>query len=259
MALRLFSFGYWGWGNHTAQLVQAVGAVEAARGFAPPGFVDTRIRRAVRAAGFQGAAFERLLGPERHRWMPALGNRHVVTNTGPPIQIAEPAAAGDLLDLAVEWGRRRQRVLYFCACEWMRVAGETACHRDAVGDLVLAEAARRGAAVEVVEWPGGEPTPREMDVEAKVLRAVAGGRATVPLGEAADLATGCGLAWGSVVTLRAAGRRVRVLAGPARYHPSGWALPVLELLDAGLADDAVVARARAFRAARGLLPRTCPG
>jgi hypothetical protein len=41
MATTLFTWGYYGWGNVTAQLVEAVEAVEASRGFEPPSFVDT--------------------------------------------------------------------------------------------------------------------------------------------------------------------------------------------------------------------------
>jgi hypothetical protein len=94
--------GYYGWGNHTPELVEAVDAVETSRGFQPPIFVDIRIRRSVRAAGFTGPAFERLLGQDRHRWMKALGNRFIETKTGPHIQIADPAAADELLDLSIE-------------------------------------------------------------------------------------------------------------------------------------------------------------
>src|SRR5262245_32015030 len=68
-ATTLFTRGYYGWGNATPQLVEAVDAVEASRGFEPPTFVDIRIRRTVRAKGFRGNAFEKLLGPTRHRWM----------------------------------------------------------------------------------------------------------------------------------------------------------------------------------------------
>ena len=57
MPTTLFTWGYYGWGNATSQLVEMVDAVERARGFAPPMFVDIRIRRAVRAKGFQGDAF----------------------------------------------------------------------------------------------------------------------------------------------------------------------------------------------------------
>src|SRR3954468_6232546 len=95
-----------GWGNQTPQLVQAVDAVETSRGFEPPLFVDIRIRRTVRAKGFQGNAFEKLLGQDRHRWMKSLGNNFIVSRTGPNIQIAEPAAADELLDLAVDVSER---------------------------------------------------------------------------------------------------------------------------------------------------------
>ena len=71
MTKTLFTWGYYGWGNHTPDLVEAVDAVETRRGFRPPIFVDIRIRRSVRAAGFTGPAFERLLG--RDRWMKPRG------------------------------------------------------------------------------------------------------------------------------------------------------------------------------------------
>ena len=75
----IFTWGYYGWGNHTPELVEAVDAVETSRGFEPPIFVDIRIRRTVRAKGFPGNAFEKLLGPTRHRWMKSLGNMFIQT------------------------------------------------------------------------------------------------------------------------------------------------------------------------------------
>ncbi len=54
MTTTLFTWGYYGWGNHTPSPVEAVDAVETSRGFQPPVFVDIRIRRSVRAAGFTG-------------------------------------------------------------------------------------------------------------------------------------------------------------------------------------------------------------
>ena len=65
MPITIFAWGYYGWGSHTRRLVEAVDAAEAGRGFEPPVFVDVRIRRSVRAAGFTGPAFEKLLGPGR--------------------------------------------------------------------------------------------------------------------------------------------------------------------------------------------------
>jgi hypothetical protein len=81
--MTIFTWGYYGWGNATPQLVEAVDAVETSRGFEPPIFVDIRIRRNVRAKGFVGSAFEKLMGPSRHRWMKSLGNKFIQTRTGP--------------------------------------------------------------------------------------------------------------------------------------------------------------------------------
>src|SRR4051812_18396062 len=95
--ITLFTWGYYGWGNATPQLVEAGNAVEQSHGFEPPLFVDIRIRRSVRAKGFTGPAFEKFLGPQRHRWMKSLGNNWIETRSGPTIQIADPAAAATLL------------------------------------------------------------------------------------------------------------------------------------------------------------------
>lgn len=54
-------------------------AAEAARGFEPPAFADVRLRRSVRAPGFNGAAFEKTVAPERYRWLSGLGNACIET------------------------------------------------------------------------------------------------------------------------------------------------------------------------------------
>jgi hypothetical protein len=46
-----------------------IDAVEKARGFAPPLFVDIRISRSVRAPGFNRAPFEGVVGKSRYRWL----------------------------------------------------------------------------------------------------------------------------------------------------------------------------------------------
>lgn len=148
--MTLFTWGYYGWGNHTPHLVKAVDAVETSRGFQPPIFVDIRIRRSVRAAGFTGPAFERLLGKDRHLWMKSLGNEFILTRTGPPIHIADPAAADELLDLALESARHQQRLLFFCSCQWPKCHGMVACHRTTVAGLVLKAAKKRGVKIEIV-------------------------------------------------------------------------------------------------------------
>jgi hypothetical protein len=226
-ATMLFTWGYYGWGNATPQLVDAVDAVEASRGFEPPIFVDIRIRRTVRAKGFQGNAFEKLLGPTRHRWMKSLGNRFIQTRTGPTIQIAEPSAADELLDLALESAARRQRLLFFCSCQWPCCDGDIACHRTTVAGLILTAAKKRTVPVEVVEWPGGEPRQIDLDVTPQVFAAVRKGRMTVPLGNQADLAEVAGLPWCSGATLRSKGEKLHRLVGPAIRQKDQWALPIL--------------------------------
>jgi hypothetical protein len=61
--IALFSFGYWGWGNSTKQLIDTFDALEFSRGFKPPVLVDIRISRSVRAPGFNASALEKLRSP----------------------------------------------------------------------------------------------------------------------------------------------------------------------------------------------------
>src|SRR4051794_24911304 len=123
----LFSFGYWGAGSSTRALVEGVNEAEALRGYEPPLWVDVRISRSVRAAGFRDGAFEKLLG-SKYAWMPDLGN--VCAQEGRPgIEIKNPAAAGALLDGGLQDDARR--VIFFCACQV-----PAGCHRYAVGKLV---------------------------------------------------------------------------------------------------------------------------
>lgn len=235
MTTTIFTWGYYGWGNATPHLVEAVDAVERSRGFEPPIFVDIRIRRTVRAKGFQGNAFEKMLGPTRHRWMKSLGNKFIQTRTGPNIQIAEPSAADELLDLALESAERKQRLLFFCSCQWPRCDGEIACHRTTVAGLVLKAAQERGERVEIVEWPGGQPGPINLDVEAKVFATLRRGRMTVPLDKGFNLGQLAGLPWGSVATLYFGQEQLHRIVGPAVRQPGQWVLPVFP---AALATDA---------------------
>jgi hypothetical protein len=231
MTTTIFTFGYYGWGSCTPQLVEAVDAVEMSRGFEPPIFVDIRIRRNVRATGFVGNAFEKLLGPDRHRWMKSLGNRFIQTRTGPDIQIAEPSSADTLLDLALESAGHKQRFLFFCSCQW-----PIACHRCTVAELVLQAAKRRGESVEIVEWPGGKPKQIDLDVTPKVFTSVRNGRKTVPLGEMTDLAQLGGLPWGSIATVHSTGDKLYRIVGPASWQTDKWSLPVFPTDAEGLAE-----------------------
>jgi hypothetical protein len=226
MTTTIFTWGYYGWGNHTPHLVEAVDAVESSRGFQPPFFVDIRIRRSVRAAGFTGPALEKLVGKDRHRWMKSLGNKFIETRTGPSIQIADPSAAKELLDLAVESASDKQRLIFFCSCPWPRWDGKVGCHRTTVASLVLKAATKRAIRVKVVEWPGGEPKRIDLEVSPKDFAAVKKGRMTVPLGRKVDLAQFAGLPWCSIATLHSGGESLHRVVGPAIFQTIGWVLPI---------------------------------
>ena len=233
--MTIFSWGYYIWGNATPQLVDAVDAVETSRGFEPPIFVDIRIRRNVRAKGFVGNAFEKLMGPSRHRWMKSLGNKFIQSRTGAFIQIAEPSAADTLLDLALESAKNKQRLLFFCSCQWPMCDGEIACHRTTVSELVLQAAQRRGESVEIVEWPGGEPRQLDLNVTPEVFASIRKGRMTVPLGKQPDLAVVGSLPWGSIATVHSAADKLYRIVGPAIWQTDKWCLPVFPTDAEGLA------------------------
>jgi hypothetical protein len=218
--LAIFTWGYYGWGNATRELVTAVDAVERARGFRPPMFVDIRIQRSVRAAGFNGNAFEKTLGTDRYRWMKGLGNLAIVRDVGRRMRIAEPKAAASLLDLASELFHDRQRLLFYCSCENPRW-----CHRHAVAGLVLKEAKKRAVPVEVVEWPGGDPQGITLQVSPAIFSAVKRGRFTIPLSSVErGLARFAALPGGSVVQLVAEDDSGYIVTGPARFTRGEWVL-----------------------------------
>ena len=220
--LTMFTWGYWGWGSTTRELVEAVDAAERARGFKPPMFVDVRLRRSVRAPGFSGGAFKKTIGASRYEWIPKLGNRSVETGE-PRIRIDDPSAAAGLLKLAIENSKHRRRVLLFCSCEDINVSK---CHRHVVAKLLLKEARKSERHLEIVEWPGGIPEQRSVVVSSGILKAVLHGRKSVPLGKTALADRLVTLPWGSIVNLIADGQTLPVVTGPAKYQGGAWCLPV---------------------------------
>lgn len=243
-ALTMFSWGYWGWGSATKQLLEAVDAVETSRGFKPPMFIDIRLSRSVRAAGFNGNAFEKVVGPSRYRWLNDLGNLGI--QDGGPMRIKNPAAAETLLDIAQECGQRRQRIVFFCSCEFPGVEGE-GCHRTVVGRLLLEAATRRGRSIEVVEWPGGEPEPNGIGLEATsaVYNKSCAGATSLPLDEPVALAEMAAVPWLSLCGLTNCEQEddgvLLFLTGPARYKKSGWYLPVFEYVPPDMPDGEIPA------------------
>jgi hypothetical protein len=231
MDLTLFSWGFWGWGTATKQLVEAVDAVEGSRGYKPPLFVDVRIQRSGRAPGFQGAAFEKRLGPSRYVWMDDLGNL-AIRDRG-PMRIKNPAAAASLLDQAVARAKSKQRVIFFCACEFPGTVRRLCCHRVEVASLVLKAARKHKAPTEIVEWPGGAAARHhlELSVPPDIFKKLLNGRTSIPLTKPFSLGAMGSLPWGSLVTLRERDQGTQypgyVVSGPAKYKKGGWYLPVL--------------------------------
>jgi hypothetical protein len=221
--IEAFMWGYWGWGGSKRKLVEAFDAAEAQRGYDPPVFVDARIRREVRAAGFREDAFEKLLGAGRYVWMQGLGNEAVLDKG--LLRLRDPHVANDLLDLIVKNDRARRRVIFFCACETPRKDGERWCHRDLVAELLTNEARRRRVALSVAEWPGG--VPRRLIARFPAASARAGQNETakgVPMPKEMSPVIGVSLPWGSYAVVEGPDGVVPLVVGPAIHRQGRWSL-----------------------------------
>jgi len=222
----LFTWGYDGWGNWTDKLVQTVDAVEASRGWGSPMFVDIRASRKVRAEGFREKAFEKRFGPDRYRWIQGLGNKAIITHEKYG-SFVNPAAAVDLLDLAVEMSAKKRRLIYFCSC----ISPTNGCHRHWVAPELFKVAKERQQLVTIVEWPGYESDVKTVPTttsEPAVYRAlVADKRASLPLGGEPPSSLWLALPWYTPVDVKCGQEEATMYSGPAQYRAGGWQLPVL--------------------------------
>lgn len=234
MGLEIFSWGFWGWGTATRQLVAATDVVEAQRRFRPPLFVDIRLHRSGRAPGFRGDAFERVVGRHRYRWMRSLGNANV--RTGRRVRIACPLAVEQLLDIALERQDQGSRVIFFCACKspWA-----SSCHRHVVGKLLAAAARRRQVHIEIREWPGGSPQRAVLSlrIAPAALKAIARGQKAIPLNRKRVPSELAGIPWGTLAMLKAGTEELPVAIGPATYRGGSWVLPKFQPKDEPIAED----------------------
>lgn len=222
----VFAWGYEGWGNSTRELLQAVDAVERERGHEPPVFVDVRVRRQVRATGFQDDTFERRVGRARYRWLPGLGNAAVGTGEG-PMRLVAPGDAYELLGLALAQARQRRRVLFFCSCGSPFAAPH--CHRQLVRRELLSAARSLGVELQVQEWPGGtlkSSVGAELDVREAQLRSLRAGAQAVRLGRSLPDVTRLGWPTGALLRLRAGEDTQLVSVAAARFHAGEWRMPL---------------------------------
>ena len=224
--ITIFSWGYYGWGNHTPYLIRALDAVEESRGFKPLMFVDIRISHEVRAKGFKGSAFKNLVGEQRYLAIKDLGNEKIISGSGPAIQISKPAAAKDLLDLAIKLSKTKQRLLFFCSCKFNKFGGKPNCHRCTVAGLLIKAAKKQGVSIQVVEWPGGEPKNIKMEITPKLFGSINKGVMNITLPKDCDLAEMAGLPWGTVVTFKCNDQELNRIVGPAIRQKGKWILPV---------------------------------
>lgn len=184
--------------------------------------------------------------------MDSLGN--LAIKTGGEMRIKDPGAAGTLLDLALDWSKSGRRVIYYCACPT-----PCNCHRYAVSKLLLEAAQARSQPVDIVEWPGGEPSAEAIDLllPGQLFDKVRRGAASVPLSEPVDLAAMAAVPWYSLLLVRPedddAQPTWRLVTGPARYKKSGWSLPVYGAFD-DMSPDAMRAEVMRAREDQGYQP-----
>lgn len=229
---KAFTWGYWGWGSESKHFVWAVDWLAKKRGFLPPVFVDLRISRGGRAANFKGNLFKDIVGIRRYVWMPKLGNRRIKSKKGKPIQIADPRAANDLLDLIVDRAKDRRRVIMFCACEEPLLKmddGFPSCHRVEVATLLLKEARKRGLLLELSEWPGESPVSIRVKANDSQRKALANDARYVPIGGVdGKLPSMAVLGWGSKVRFESQDESWTVVTGPATIGRNQWRLEIVQ-------------------------------
>jgi hypothetical protein len=101
----------------------------------------------------------------------------------------------------------------------------------------LEAAASRKLAVEIVEWPGGVPDLKEIEVELpwSEFEKVRKGGKSIALNDAMPLADAGAVPYYTLAAVRPQGEKEapswRLVTGPAMYKKSGWYLPVFGHFD----------------------------
>jgi hypothetical protein len=115
----------------------------------------------------------------------------------------------------------KRRVIFFCACEY-----PGRCHRFKVAALLRKEARRRGLKLSTIEWPGGKPTVKRIDVQQSVVGRVLrnASRVSLSLPRRKIMDSYFSLPWFSRVLLCSSDKQIAIVAGPARPE---WYLPIL--------------------------------
>lgn len=258
---KVFSWGYWGWGTAIRQAIEMFDAVENARGFRSPVFVDIRARREVRSEGFSGARspFIRALGSSRYRWIQELGNAAVKTGRG-QMRLIAPEAINELLGIVLRAQEEQRRVVFFCACA--SPLEFHSCHRRLVTERFVKVARALGVPVELEEWPGGAPrrAPVTVRVEAGEFDALCDGRPSIDLGRGRPAAKVLGLPVGAVVQVKSGVREAFASVLPPVFRRPRWQLPLfLFPFDEEDTGRSLVEAALRWRRKSGLVPHSTSG
>ena len=227
--------------------------VERTRGRRPPVFADVRRSRSVRATGFRGATFATVTAKGRYHWFPGLGNERIVTRSG-AVRLSRPADVETLLELIIAEHERGRRVVIFCSCASPWDAAY--CHRQLVGEKLLAAARARRLDLWLEEWPGGtlaKGSCLSMRVVPGTFAALYAGGRWVTLGRRPK-PEALGLPTGSIVTL-AEGSETRLASVcPPRLAAKSWKLELFALAGARPSLGALHAEAVRKRAVGFLEP-----
>ena len=262
MTITLFSWGYWGWGNATEQLVEAVDW---------PKSDENSVRQSSsifvcfakgEPKGSSAMHSATSVGASRYRWMPDLGNLAVGKSATHEDKASRscrrPAGTGN------QAAKDRRRVIFYCACRFPRVNGKTRCHRDTVIDLAPGGREKAARSISVVEWPGGEPSVnRAIEVDRVLYRSVLNGRSNIPfrherLGEFA------GLPWGSILRSNVSTKEAFQFPQAQRtllieMAKAVWRLPVFLEVEKGDTRTLLAKAAKEWRQKCGLHERRFQG
>ncbi len=123
---------------------------------------------------------------------------------------------------------------------------------------MIAEATRQKVALEVEEWPGGEPGPTPvctLTLSPKELSKLFSGGPRIPISEELALGPLAALPWGAYVEVTDGERRATVSATPPRYSAGKWFLGAFVVpVDEGDTVEELAATRDRLRVEGGLEP-----
>ena len=224
--LSMFSWGYSGWGSATPQLKKAVDVVERARQYEPPFFVDIRMKRSGRAAGFQDTAFEKVMGKNRYRWMRALGNKKIRSAPGRKFRSTSPKQSRSCSAWRCRSDQSASEFIFFCQCPEPGTTHNPSCHRVVVASALLKVARQRNVDLTISEWPGGASRQISREITDSQAESILRGRRSLPLGRRLPAIELLGLPWDSIVQFHSPAHSFRALADAARFTGGQWLLPI---------------------------------